>query len=92
MPTFENHYDEKGNYAEYVESVKSNNDWIIAKTIRIKDNKENYWIIRKDFSLENVDCNKINCDSIIQSHIIGSLDYREFLMKAKELGISLKLE
>lgn len=92
VPTYEKHYDEKGNYAEYVETAKSNEIWIIAKTIQINGNKENYWIISKDFSLENIDCNKVSCDSIIQSHVIGALNYQEFSAKKKELGINLKLE
>lgn len=92
VPTYEKHYDEKGNYAEYVETAKSNEKWIIAKTIQINDNKENYWIISKDFSLENVDCNKVSCDSIIQSHVTGALNYQEFTAKTKELGINLKFE
>lgn len=92
LPTYEKHYDEKGNYAEYVETANSNEKWIVAKTIRINENKENYWIISKDFSLENVDCNKVNCDSIIQSHVIGAFNYQEFTAMKKELGINLKLE
>lgn len=90
VPTYEKHYDENGNYAEYVEMAKSNKKWIIVKTIQIKDNEENYWIISKDFSLENVDCNKVSCDSIIQSHVTGALNYQEFTAKTKELGINLK--
>lgn len=92
VPTYENHYDEKGNYAEYVEKVNSNSKWMIVKTIRIKDNNESYWVINKNFDLESFDCSEVNCDSIIQSHVVGSLNYDEFTAKKKELGITLKFE
>ena len=85
LPTAEN------KNSMYVETAKSNEKWIIAKTIKINDNKD-YWIISKDFSLENVDCNKVSCDSIIQSHVTGALNYQEFTVKTKELGIDLKFE
>jgi hypothetical protein len=79
-------------YYMYVKSAKSNDKWVVAKTIRTADQKENYWIISKDFSLENVDCNSEDCDSIIQSHVTGALDNQEFITKTKELGIDLKFE
>ena len=82
--------DEK--YFMYVEAAKSNDKWIVAKTVDAEDQKENYWIISKAFSLENVDCNNEDCDSIIQTHITGALDYQEFIVKTKELGIDLKFE
>src|SRR5690606_36496807 len=86
LPTSDN------KYSMYVKTAKSNDKWVIAKTIQIKDNKENYWIISKDFSLENVDCNNVSCDSIIQSHVTGALNYQEFTARKKELGIPLKFE
>jgi len=91
VPTYEKHYDEKGNYTEYVSTAKSDDKWIIAKTVQVKDNKENYWIIEK-FSLDDIDCWNVNCDSIIQSHVIGALEFIEFCNKTKELGITLEFE
>ena len=89
VPTYERHYRD-GNYAEYVEEAKSNGDWVIAKSVQIEDKKENYWIISKDFNLDN--CDKTNCDSIIQSNVIGPLDYSQFKTKQIELGINLQFD
>jgi len=85
LPTADTKYD------MYVPTAKSNDKWIIAKTIQVEDNKENYWIIEK-FSLEDIDCWEINCDSIIQSHVMGAFDFIEFTDKTKELGIKLEFE
>ena len=45
VPVYSRHMDKSGRYAEYVESVKSNDDFIIARTIQLKDKAENYWIV-----------------------------------------------
>lgn len=90
VPTYKRHYDSSGqNYAEYVEEATSNKKWVIAKTFQIKEKKENYWIISKNFNIENLDCAKVNCDSILQSHVIGPLDSAGFENKKKILNISL---
>jgi len=90
VPNYEEHYDEKGNYAEYVENARSDDKWVIAKTIRTVEQKKNYWIINKNFNLEDVDCDELNCDSIIRSNVIGPLDAQQFGSKLTELKISLK--
>lgn len=77
------------NDGEYVEEATSNKKWVIAKTRKKKDNKENYYIISKDFNIEHVDCSKVNCDSILQSHVTGPLSLREFENKKKALNIGL---
>jgi hypothetical protein len=88
VPTYARHYvDNK--YAEYVETAISNKKWVIAKTLRKKEKKENYWIISKDFDIENLDCGKVNCDSILQSHVAGPLNLIEFENKKKALNIEL---
>lgn len=91
IPTYANHYDDKGRYREYVEMAKSNKDWIVAKSIQIKNKKENYWIVSKDFEIKNLDCDKIHCDSIIQSHVTGPLNFVDLQRKIKELNIDLHL-
>ncbi|GAB3433083.1 hypothetical protein [Niabella aquatica] len=78
-----------GKYAEYVEEATSNKKWVIAKTLQIKDNKENYYIISKDFNIEGADCAKANCDSILQSHVTGPLSLSEFENKKKALNIGM---
>jgi hypothetical protein len=76
----------------YVETAKSNRNWIIANTIQIKDKKENYWIISKDFKINLDTCDKNYCDSIIQSHVTGPLNLNDFQYKAKGLNIDLSFQ
>jgi hypothetical protein len=76
-------------YYMYVETAKSNKYWVIAKTVQIKDKLESYWIINKGFDIENLDCEKNNCDSILQSHVIGPLNLNEFKASLKSLNINL---
>ncbi len=89
IPTYEHEFID-GKYAEYVETAKSNQNWVIAKSLQIKDNKEKYWIINKDFDVENAD--KINFDSIIQAHITGPLDIIAFKKKLREFNIDLSFD
>ncbi len=90
-PTYARHYDSTGRYyAEYVEDVRSNKQWVIAKTLRIKENVEYYWIISKDLDLTNVNCSNVNCDSIIKQHVTGPLILDEFNGKLRTLNINLK--
>ena len=90
VPTYERHYDSsKQHYAEYVEEAVSNKKWVIAKTYQIQEKKENYWIISKDFNIENIDCSKVNCDSILQSHVTGPLNLVGLQTKMKGLNIDL---
>ena len=90
VPVYSRHMDSVGHYAEYVETAKSNDNFIIAKTLQVKDKRPNYWIITKGFSIGN--CDKIDCDSIIQSHVIGPLEQNEFQRKASELKINLQFQ
>ncbi len=90
VPVYSRHMDSGGHYAEYVETAKSNDNFIIAKTLQVKDKRANYWIINKDFSIAN--CDKISCDSIIQSHVFGPLDKNEFQKRTSELKINLKFD
>ncbi len=90
VPIYSRHMDSNGHYAEYVETAKSNDDFIVAKTLQVKDKRENYWIISKGFSIDN--CDKVNCDSIIQSHVLGPLEQTEFRKKASELKINLNFD
>lgn len=91
VPTYERHY-ENNKYAEYVETAKSNNKWIIAKSIQVKDKKENYWIINKDFDIRNFNCKEVNCDSIILTYVTGPLSFVDFRQKVKELEVDMQIE
>jgi putative component of membrane protein insertase Oxa1/YidC/SpoIIIJ protein YidD len=92
VPTYERRFDSsKQHYAEYVETATSNKKWVLVKTLQIKEKQENYWIISKDFSIENLDCSKSNCDSIIQSHVIGPLNYSNLQKEIRGLKIDLHL-
>ena len=90
VPRYKDHMI-NGKYAEYVETAKSNNNWIIAKTFQMHAKLEKYWIINKKFNIANLNCDKINCDSIIQSQVIGPLNINEFQEKTKKLKIDLSL-
>jgi hypothetical protein len=90
VPIYSRQFDKDGHYAEYVETAKSNGDFIIAKTLQVKDKKENYWIINKGFSVDN--CTQTNCDSTIQTHVFGPFDQNEFQKKISELKINLKFD
>jgi len=92
VPTYKRQFDKKGNYAEYVEAATSNKKWVIAKTFRIKEKQENYWIISKDFNITNLDCSKANCDSILQRHVIGPLNLTEFNNRLQSLSIELNFK
>ena len=90
LPNYSKHYDSSGQYAEYLEKAKSNRNWVIAKTLLIKGKKVNYWIINKNFNIKNLNCSLVNCDSIIQSYVIGPLSQDEFKRKLQDLKIELK--
>lgn len=89
IPVYNRQYDNNGHYAEYVKTAKSNRKWVIVKTYQMREQKENYWIIGKDFNIENVDCSKVNCDSILQSHVTGPLSLDDFNNEKKSLNINL---
>lgn len=78
-----------GKYAEYVKEAVSNKKWVVAKKCQIKDKQDNYYIIRKDFDIANLDCSKSNCDSILQSSVIGPMNLSEFENKKQTLNLDL---
>jgi hypothetical protein len=90
VPTYERHFDSsKQHYAEFVEEATSNEKWVIVKSLRIKEKQNNYWIISKNFTLKNIDCSKANCDSILQSHVMGPMNSEAFGNRLRELNIDL---
>lgn len=98
IPTYEEHYDIDGKYNEYVEEAKSNEKWIVVRTIQ-KSNKVRYWLINKDFEVEDKYkdtplSKKVGEEliTLIQSQITGPLNASEYSMKIKELKINLSLE
>lgn len=76
--------------SQYVQSATADLNWIIAKTVN-KDKSKGYWIIDKNFKIDLAKCDVVNCDSIIQSHIIGPLDSTDFEEKIKVSNINLHL-
>jgi hypothetical protein len=88
VPTYSRHFDQYGHYTEYVESAKSNDRLIIAKTKMVKEKRDNYWIILKDFTLNN--CAHANCESIIKKHVLGPFDKTTFLRNVihSDVGLS----
>lgn len=91
LPSYERHYDSSGHYAEYVIKAKANAKWVIVKTMQIKEHRENYWIISKDFNIKNLDCSINRCDSILQSHVDGPFSLNEFQIKLEKMKIDLRL-
>lgn len=85
VPVYSRHIDKNGHYAEYVEAAKSNDKFIIARTIQLKEETKNYWIIYKDLNVYN--CNDILCDS---TEVLGPLNETEFIKKTADLSINLK--
>lgn len=85
VPSYKNHYDEQGNYAEYIERANFDDNWIIAESFRIKDARNNYWIIDKNISLP---LTQIQIDRIVT----GPFDYSEFKIKCEELDILVTLD
>lgn len=85
VPVYSRHMDKDGHYAEYVETAKSNDEFIIARTIQLKDEIKNYWIVYKDLNVSS--CNEMNCDS---TKVIGPLNEGEFSKKVADLNIDLE--
>jgi hypothetical protein len=73
----------------YVKDAESNKHWVIARSLRKQNRTEDYWIINKDFNIENLDCDQNDCDSIIQSHVKGPFRRAEFNAVKSQLGIHL---
>lgn len=73
----------------YVKNAESNKHWVIVRSIRMQDGEDDYWIISKDFNIENLDCDKIKCDSIIQSYVKGPFKNDEFNKEKSRLEIDL---
>ncbi|GHT00876.1 hypothetical protein FACS189421_13350 [Bacteroidia bacterium] len=89
VPTHKAEYDSLGNWAELVDDAKFDKKWIIVKSKLIQEKKYCYYIINKDFDIEGLDWEKVNCDSIIQSHIIGPLDSITFSNELEQHKIDL---
>ena len=99
IPTYENHYNDEGRYTEYVETAKSNENWIIAKSILVEDKTAQFWIIDKNFILDTKyedwplsEENGKYFSEFVQSRVAGPLDATTFKRKVKELNINLKFE
>jgi hypothetical protein len=66
-----------------------NNNWVIAKSIQVKDKIENYWIINQGVA-NNLDCDNIDCDSVLRKNVYGPFTLAEFEQKKKTLNIDLE--
>ena len=77
--SYDEHFN-NGKYSEFVDEVKVNSDYIIATTIKIDNNKKEYWIIDKRKKLRTLK------DS---SFILGPFDINSFLEERKNLVIKL---
>jgi len=79
---------EEDSLTKYVLAAKSNNLWIIVKTMS-KNNSEKFWIINKNFSkkFEYDDGGKFY--SLIQSNVLGPMNLSKFELKIDSLKINL---
>ncbi len=96
IPTYENHYNDEGSYAEYIDKAESNEHWIIAKSILKKNKTAQFWIINKDFDINDkymdTPLSKDKGEDFmefINSQITGPLDSLSFKKKVKELKVNL---
>lgn len=91
LPTYENHYDKKGNYAEFIEEVAYNERWILVKSFLVKENKFNYWIIDKNFDLKDSSFTEGKKIEMIRKNVIGPLNKKKLddLIKNNKIKLSL---
>jgi hypothetical protein len=85
VPVYSRHIDKSGQYSEYVETAKSNDKFIIARTVQLKDGMKNYWIVHKNLNIDN--CNEMLCDS---TKVLGPLSETDFKTKTADLNIELE--
>ena len=70
--------------------AKSNDKWVIVKAINNDlSEKDCFYLIDKSFDLQNGDCRKSNCDSIIQSYITYFDNEQDFENRLNDFGIPL---
>jgi hypothetical protein len=72
----------------YVQVAESNEKWVIAMAMN-RNKSNSYWIINKNFKVDLSNYGKTDCDSILQSHVIGPLNFAEFQNKIQELKTEL---
>jgi hypothetical protein len=77
--------------SEYVDDLRSNEEWIIARTVELSSKKENYWIINKDFTLGDKDCGKEDCGDYVKTFVSGPLTFEDFNGHRAELKIRLEM-
>jgi hypothetical protein len=73
----------------YVKDAKANQEWIIVKAVMTENNQPCYYLIDKSFNIEGLNWGIDNCDSIIQSHIISTIDSLDFEKKLRQRKIDL---
>lgn len=72
--------------SRYVEKAVSNQKWMLASTVN-RNKSKSYWIVSKGFKVDIDNCETINCDSVIQAHVIGPLNIVAFKSQLKKLNI-----
>jgi hypothetical protein len=73
----------------YVENTEADENWIIARSI--KDNKDKFWIIKKNFEVDLANCEQVKCDSVIRSNVLGPMGLDDFNSTKRRLGITLDI-
>ncbi len=80
--SYEGHFN-NGNYSEFVDNVKADNNYIIATTVSVDNDVKRYWIIDK--KKKRLHRTKDN----IHSFILGPLDFDSFLEERRKNDIRL---
>ncbi len=83
VPTaYEEHF-KNGKYSEFVDSVKADNDYVIATTVSVSNGIKSYWIIDK----KKKRVSRINDN--LHSFVLGPLDFTSFLEEKRKNDIKL---
>jgi CO dehydrogenase/acetyl-CoA synthase alpha subunit len=77
---------------EFVKDAVYDKNWILVNSYLKAEEIEQYWIIEKNFKLIINNCDNVNCDSIIQSHVYGPFDLNELQSIKSDKGIDLNFD
>jgi hypothetical protein len=79
------------NTGEYVDEVRSDDEWIVVRTLTVQGKKDSYWIINKDFTLGDKDCGTADCGDYVKTFVNGPMTLEDFEGHKEELKINLFL-
>ena len=86
---YEEHFDKNGDYSKFVDSVKSDNDYVIATTISVSNGIKTYWIIDKKKKRLSGIKEQHPSKNNVHSFVDGPLDLTSFLEEKRKKNIRL---